>query len=92
MDSREPDNNVVRLRRNGDLTDEERQRLARTIFAQQDEVGTFSRGNLVPPQPATPPSGDEPSVADPFFEELRTPRCEKTGTAAAAGKPDDTAE
>jgi hypothetical protein len=48
MDDRKPpDTNVVRLRRNGDLSDEERQRLASTIFADQDEVGTFSRGNLM---------------------------------------------
>ena len=63
--------NVVRLRRNGDLSDEERQRLASTIFADQDEVGTFSRGNLIPPAPPTPPASNEPPAADPFFEQLQ---------------------
>lgn len=49
MDNRKlPDTNVVRLRRNGDPSNEERQRLASTIFAEQDEVGTFSRGNFCP--------------------------------------------
>jgi hypothetical protein len=56
MDNRKrPNSKVVRLRRNGDPSDEERQRLASTIFAEEDEVGTFSRGNLVPPPPATNP-------------------------------------
>ena len=73
MDDRKPpDTNVVRLRRNGNPSDEERQRLASTIFAEQDEVGTFSRGNLVPPARATPPPSDEPSpAADPFFEQFQ---------------------
>ena len=72
MDDRKPpDTNVVRLRRNGDLSDEERQRLASTIFADQDEVGTFSRGNLVPPAPPAPPASNEPPAADPFFEQLQ---------------------
>jgi hypothetical protein len=73
MDSGEPpETNVVRLRRDGDLTDEERRRLASTIFAEQDEVGTFSRGNLVPPKPATPPTSEDSSALDPFFEKLQT--------------------
>ena len=80
-----PDTNVVRLRRNGDPSDEERQRLASTIFAEQDEIGTFSRGNLVPPAPAPPPPSHEPSAADPFFEQLQTPAsgAERRAPAAA---------
>jgi len=71
MDDRKPpDTNVVRLRRSGDPSDEERQRLASTIFAPQDEVGTFSRGNLVPPAPSAPPASNKPPAADPFFEQL----------------------
>ena len=50
MDGRDqPDTNVVRIRRRGDPSEAERRRLASTIFAEQDDVGTFSRGNLVPP-------------------------------------------
>jgi len=63
MDNRKPpDTNVVQLRRNGDPSDEERQRLASTIFAEQDEIGTFSRGNLVPPA-ATTRACQRPSVS-----------------------------
>ena len=73
MDDRKPpDTNVVRLRRNGDPSDEERQRLASKIFAEQDEVSTFSRGNLVPPAPPAPPASNDPPAADPFFEQLET--------------------
>ena len=62
MDNRKPpDTNVVQLRRDGDPSDEERQRLASTIFAEQDEIGTFSRGNLVPPAPTTPAAPKPPS-------------------------------
>ena len=85
-----PDTNVVRLRRNGDPSDEERQRLASTIFAEQDEIGTFSRGNLVPPAPTAPPASDEPSAADPFFEQLQTP-ASGAERRAAAGDSDATA-
>jgi hypothetical protein len=92
MDSRQPpDTNVVRLRRNGDLSDEELRRLASTIFAEQDEVGTFSRGNLVPPKPPTPPTRDDVSSPDPFFDELQTELArDQTQARAAAGKRDDT--
>lgn len=86
-----PDTNVVRLRRNGDPSDEERQRLASTIFAEQDEIGTFSRGNLVPPAPTAPPASDEPSAADPFFEQLQTPAAGAERRVAAAGDSDATA-
>ena len=80
-----PDTNVVRLRRNGDPSDEERQRLASTIFAEQDEIGTFSRGNLVPPAPTAPPASDEFSAADPFFEQLQAPASGAERRPAAAG-------
>jgi hypothetical protein len=86
-----PDTNVVRLRRDGDPSDEERQRLASTIFAEQDEIGTFSRGNLVPPAPTAPPGSHEPSAADPFFEQLQTPAAGAERRAAAAGDSDATA-
>jgi hypothetical protein len=86
-----PDTNVVRLRRNGDPSDEERQRLASTIFAEQDEIGTFSRGNLVPPAPTAPPPNHEPSAADPFFEQLQTQASgAERRTAAAVGDSDAT--
>ncbi len=68
MDDRKPpDPNVVRLRRDGDFSDEERQRLASTIFADQDEVGTFSRGNLIPPAPPAPPASNEPPAGGPVI-------------------------
>jgi hypothetical protein len=94
MDSREPPNaEVVRLRRAGEPSEEDRQRLASTIFAEQDEVSTFSRGNLVPPGPSSPPAGETPPAADPFFEDLQDPqrRAEKPETPAAASKHDTTA-
>jgi hypothetical protein len=84
MDSREPqDSNVVRLRREGEPSDEERERLASTIFASEDEIGPFSRGNLVPPAPAA--SSDEPTtVEDPFFDQqLREPRPAESSTRLA---------
>jgi hypothetical protein len=84
-----PDTNVVRLRRNGDPSDEERERLAGTIFAEQDEIGTFSRGNLVPPAPSAPPPNHEPSAADPFFEQLQTPASGAERRAAAAACDSD---
>jgi hypothetical protein len=86
MDNRKPpDTNVVRLRRNGDPSDEERQRLASTIFAEQDEIGTFSRGNLVPPAPTTLAAPNQPpAAADPFFEQLQAPPTSDETTAAAA--------
>jgi len=94
MDNRKPtDTNVVRLRRNGDPSDEERQRLASTVFAEQDEIGTFSRGNLVPPAPTTPAAHNHPpAAADPFFEQLqRPPTSDTTNAAPAVGDRDATA-
>jgi len=93
MDDRKPpDTNVVRLRRNGDPSDEERQRLARTIFAPQDEVGTFSRGNLVPPAPSAPPASNEPRAADPFFEQLQTSASDAKHHPTDVSERDATAE
>jgi hypothetical protein len=90
MDDRKPpDTNVVRLRRNGDPSDEDRQRLASTIFAEQDEVGTFSRGNLVPPAQSAPPASNEPPVADPFFEQLQAPPASGRAEAAAVATESD---
>ena len=87
MDDRKPpDTNVVRLRRNGDPSDEERQRLASTIFAEQDEVGTFSRGNLVPPAPATPPASNEPAGGGPVLRAASDPTVERQAQSRS-GRP-----
>ncbi|MGI8557860.1 MAG: hypothetical protein ACR2ND_06075 [Solirubrobacteraceae bacterium] len=69
MDDRDHhDTNVVSLRRRDDLR--RRDQVARRIFAEQDEIGTFSQGNLVPPTPLPPDTGEESGqAADPFFEE-----------------------
>ena len=72
MDNRPPpDSNVVRLRRNGDPSEAERKKLASTIFAEQDDVGPFSCGNLVPPGPNPPPAEEPSPEADPFFEQFQ---------------------
>ena len=65
MDGRDqPDTNVVRIRRRGDPSEAERRRLASTIFAEEDDVGTFSHGNLVPPatDPPTESANDRRSL------------------------------
>jgi hypothetical protein len=82
METRKPPgSNVVRLRRNGEPSTEERERLASTIFAEQDEIGTFSRGNLVPPVAAPPHAETEPPAApDPFFDHLQAGIREETET------------
>jgi hypothetical protein len=70
MDDRgQPDTNVVNLRRKDDPDAGRRKQLASTIFAEEDEIGTFSRGNLVPP-PAANPGTDQQSAPpqDPFFD------------------------
>jgi hypothetical protein len=51
---------VVPLRRKDDPDAAERAKLASQIFAQEDEIGTFSRGNLIPP----PTTSDEPASTD----------------------------
>src|ERR1700758_1299625 len=70
MDDRNrPDTNVVLLRRKGDPSEAERERVASTIFAEPDDIATFSRGNLVPPRPDTRDEDTHlaPS-SDPFFD------------------------
>ena len=65
------DTNVVNLRRETALTGEEREQIAATIFAEPDEISTFSQGNLVPPV-ASPDDRKTEDTADPFFaEQLR---------------------
>ena len=88
MDDRQPpDSNVVQLRPNGELSKEEREQLARTIFAAQDDVSTFSCGNLVPPPP---PASSAPSVeADPFFEELQRAPADADANPPTAPSADD---
>jgi hypothetical protein len=72
MDDRtRPDTNVVLLRRKGDPSEAERERVASTIFAEPDDIATFSRGNLVPPRRDT--RDDDAELAppsDPFFDRL----------------------
>jgi hypothetical protein len=81
MDDRtRPDTNVVLLRRKGDQSEAERERVASTMFADPDDVATFSRGNLVPPRPDTRDADEELAMpADPFFDRPRE-----------ASKPDGT--
>ncbi len=76
------DTNVVNLRRETDLTDEEREQIAATIFADADEISTFSQGNLVPPAP--PPDDQKTeATADPFFAEQLRRRAEKAPPRSA---------
>jgi hypothetical protein len=92
VDDREPDTNVVRFRRRDDPGEAERQRLASTIFAAEDDVGTFSRGNLVPPAKDASPADEGAPPADPFFEDLQRPtRGDETGAPAPNGKATSTA-
>lgn len=77
-----PDTNVVNLHRRDDLDSRRREQIARTIFAEEDEIYTFSQGNLVPPSPV-PPTQERESPEDPFFEEqLRRQRPTADATAA----------
>ena len=88
MDGRDqPDTNVVRIRRRGDPSEAERRRLASTIFAEPDDVATFSRGNLVPPRPDARDANEElaPS-SDPFFDRL--PAESKTDGTPRTDLPD----
>jgi hypothetical protein len=73
MDDRtRPDTNVVLLRRKGDPSEAERERVASTIFAEPDDIATFSRGNLVPPRPNTRDDAEEPAPPpDLFFDRLQ---------------------
>lgn len=92
MDTDEPfDADVVRLRREGEPDDAERQRLADTIFAAEDEVGPFSRGNLVPPKPEQKPEAEPAPKPDPFFEKIVRERAETASDDDAAAADDATA-
>ncbi len=89
MDDRtRPDTNVVLLRRKGDPSEAERERVASTIFAEPDDIATFSRGNLVPPRPDTRDADEElaPS-SDPFFDRLR--EASRTDGTQPSGLADD---
>jgi hypothetical protein len=92
MDGRDqPDTDVVRIRRKGDPSEAERKRLARTIFAEEDEVGPFSRGNLVPPRSdrSTQSSDAARPEPDPYFESLqRTAGGDRRGGTAAEADAD----
>ena len=85
MDDRtRPDTNVVLLRRKGDPSEAEREHVASTIFAEPDDIATFSRGNLVPPRPDTRDDAEEPAASpDPFFDRLQ----ETTESEARTGQP-----
>jgi hypothetical protein len=59
--------------------------VASRIFAEEDEISTFSQGNLVPPTPPGQAANQGPSPADdPFFEEhLRQPSTDRELTCDA---------
>jgi hypothetical protein len=90
MDDREPpDTNVFQLRRKDDPGEEERRRIASTIFAEED-VGTFSRGNLVAPKR---PSEDEEEAAeggDAYLEQLQEARAAEHAEAATRARDAET--
>jgi len=93
MDGRDqPDTNVVQIRRRGDPSEAERKRLARTIFAEEDDVGPFSRGNLVPPPSSRSiQSRDAARVEpDPYFENLQQNRDVDRLRGAASGTDSET--
>ncbi len=93
MDDRtRPDTNVVLLRRKGDPSEAERERVASTIFAEPDDIATFSRGNLVPPRPDTRHADEELAPSpDPFFDRLQeTSESDGTQTADPADDGEST--
>jgi hypothetical protein len=86
MDDRDHhDTNVVSLRRKDDLRGRDQDQVASTIFAEQDEISTFSQGNLVPPRPAGQAVDEGASPADdPFFEQhLRQSSADRQPTSDA---------
>lgn len=75
MDDRDhPDTNVFHLRRKDEPGEEERRRIASTIFAEEDEVGPFSRGNLVAPKPRPDDREEAGHGADAYFDQLQQER------------------
>jgi hypothetical protein len=76
------DRNVVPLRRGNGPDEKERKRLASTIFAEPDEISTFSQGNLVPPRPQSP--DQEARRSDPFFDDRLPHPVEPLATAGSA--------
>lgn len=93
MDDRDhTDTNVVHLRRQAERDEAEREALARTIFADQDEIGTFSRGNLVPPTESDPQHEESKPAADSFFDRYQVQATgEHTATNGSADALDGTA-
>jgi len=90
MDDRDqPDINVVQLRRKDDPGEEERKRIASTIFAEED-VGTFSRGNLVAPK--RPPEDQEEAAPgeDAYLEQLQEARAAEHAQAATRERDAET--
>ncbi len=83
--------NVVHLRRRDEPAEAEREWLASTIFAEEDDVGPFSRGNLVPPRraPDAEPTSP-PTERDPFFDDLTTSGTSDGSPAGAGDAVDDT--
>jgi hypothetical protein len=99
MDDRDhPDTNVFQLRRKDDPGEEERRRIASTIFAEGDEVGPFSRRNLVLPKPAAddkdesePGNVDESEPrADAYFEQLQEARAAERAALATPERDEET--
>jgi hypothetical protein len=91
LDDREdPDSSVVvNLRRKDDPDEAERERLASTIFAPEEETATFSMGNLVPPRkPSTDDPVEDTTQADPFIDELRRQNADRAGHNGAQGDDD----
>jgi hypothetical protein len=75
MDDRDqPDTNVVPLQRRRETGDGQRAHVASKIFAAQDEISTFSVGNLIEPATRNEPPADANGIAadgtDEFFERL----------------------
>jgi hypothetical protein len=93
MDDRDhTDTNVVHLRRQAERDEAEREALARTIFVDQDEIGTFSRGNLVPPTETDPQHEDSKPAADSFFDRYQAQDAgEHTATNGSADALEGTA-
>lgn len=88
MDDRDhPDTNVFHLRRKDEPGEEERRRIASTIFAEEDEVGPFSRGNLVAPKPRPDDREEAGQGADAYFDQLQQERA-AVGAAGSTSERD----